>query len=723
MKSWIACASLGSALALALLAQQPAPARRPPAKAVAKAPVKPEETASLESTLGLKLGPPRPLRPQKDDQSTLSNGVRLLISENHELPVINIHVFVPAGSVSDPAGKAGLAEATAAIVRTGGTNSLTASALPDRLAELGVVIDSRATESRAQFWLQVPRYAFAEAAPIFRDLLVSPRLDPEALDTALGRMHEDIGQRSRNPVAGVVRIFRGRLYAPGSPFGRLPDYDSLDNIARADIEAFHRQYYAPQQAVIVVEGDITPSDARAKIQELFGSWKTTQPGTPPTVEQPKPTQSALLFADRDDVRVATFVLGHLGGRITDPDYPAMLLISDLLTTGTAARLPARVRAAGGWRAEWSASWEAGFERPGEFMIGAIVDPPFITQSIRIVKDELAKLREGVITDQELESARTHLLMQLALRYQASEDQARDRGAALFHGQPPDVLEQAFQGIVTLTKADVVRAAAKNLQTEQLVAVVGPSGLFDKPLSSISANVEAVDWKVQPARPMRPKTDAASIERGREMLARMQEAMGGRAKLEAIRDISVVQEGTTLLGERIENIKLTERWMHGGVYRQDQDYGGLNQVVFYNGKIAWIGRKGVVAPLPPGAVALVRTELFRLPFRLALSDKDPERQVADLGGNVLQITEGDAHGVRIYLDASTWLPQRLLYRVTLGEGASMAVEETLSDWKDFGGIKWPGKIATRKNGRRADDMTVSEAKFNTGLTAADMEKKP
>jgi hypothetical protein len=257
----------------------------------------------------------------------------------------------------------------------------------------------------------------------------------------------------------------------------------------------------------------------------------------------------------------------------------------------------------------------------------------------------------------------------------------------------------------------------------VVVVAGNSRLFDRQLTTISSKVEPVELSVQAARPLKQRTDPVSIERGRQALSKMQEAMGGQAKLAAIRDISIRLEGTTLISDKMANIKLWDRWMAGDVYRQDQEFGPIAQTIFYNGKIAWLGRRGAVSPLPAAGVSMVRTELFRFPFRLATSDQNPARQIADLGGGVLQITEGDVHGVRIYIDAGTGLPHRLTYRNDMGNGASMAVEETLSEWKDFDGIKFPTRITTRKNGRKADDLTAVEVKVNRALKLADLEKKP
>ena len=733
--TWLVCG-----LGWALLAQRqtvPSPAAKPKkaeaTKAAKTGAVKPvakttEEAAaglvSVESSsLGLRFGPIRPLVAQPDDEVTLPGGMRIVVSENREIPIINVYVLVPAGSIHDPAGKAGLAEATASVVGSGGTATLTASALQERLSQLGAALQSGVAETRAQFSFSVPSAAFDAAGPILRDLLAAPRLDPEAVDTVLGRLRETIGLRYQNPATAMMRLFRQRLYPADSPWARMPEYDSADSITRSDIEAFHRQYYRPERTVVAIEGDIAAAD-HAKAVGLFAEWKTATPaGTAPAaVEPPKPGPGAMLLADRDDLRSSALILGHLGGRVSDPDYPAMLLICDLLAAGPESRLPARVRAAGGWRAEWQASWDAGFDRPGEFAVRATFDSPFATQTITIVKGELAKLREGAITDQEIERVRTALLTRLAVRYEASADQARERAAARFHRLPPELMARTLQSLATLTRADVARAAARNLFPEQVVLVAGNAALFDKPLSSIAPKVEPVELTVKAALTAKTRSDPASFERGRLLLGKMREALGGEARLKAIRDISIRQEGLTVTGDQTMRVKLWDRWLAGNTYRQDQEIGAVNQTIFYNGKIAWIGRRGLVAPLPAAGVALVRSEIFRFPFRLALAGQDPGDQVADLGGNVLEVSI-DSQSVRIYLDPGTALPQRYSFRVDLGNGVSVSVDEALSEWKEFDGVKWPTRITTKKNGRRADELTVIEAKFNSALSVADLEKKP
>ena len=723
-------------LALVLAAQQsqrpPAIARGAAGKAAAKAISHTPETrgestttgTGPESSLGLRLGPSRPLRMPSDDETKLANGVRIFVSENREIPIVNVFALVAGGSASDQAGKEGLAEITAQVVRLGGTASLSASELEERLGQLGAIFESSVTASNAQFSLKIPSQSLAAALPILGQLLATPRLDPEAVDTVLGQMHEAIWRRNQSPAIALMRLFRRRLYNPATPWGRTPDYDTLDAVTRANIESFHRQYYRPSQAIIAIEGDIAVAEAKAKAQESFEAWRPAADAVSADAHAPPaPSVGGLLFADREDLRQSGIVVGHLGGRIGDADFAAMQLLCDILVAVPDGRLPARVRANGGWRADWSASWDAGHHRPGELTVLATLDSPFTTQAVTFVKEELSRLRQSGVTEQEVERTRTRLLTRLAVRYQSSAEQARERAVARFHGLPPDLLARTYQSLATLTAAEVGRAAARNLLTEQVVVVAGNSKLFDKQLATLGGKVEPVEMVSRSARPLSPRADAASLEKGRLVLARMQEALGGLARLEAIRNASIRLEGATLIGDRMSNVKLWDRWVQGDVYRQDQEFGAARRAIFYNWKIAWIGVPGSVSPLPAALVPVVRSEMFRILFRLALSDKVPSRQVADLGGGVLQITEGDSQGVRIYLDASTGLPQRILYRLDIGNGASVSAEESLSEWKDFDSIKWPTKLVAKKNGRRSDELTVTEAKFNGAMSAADLEKKP
>ncbi|MCC6537741.1 MAG: insulinase family protein [Bryobacterales bacterium] len=717
-----------------LLAQLAAPPAKPGGAGAAKAKAKTVVAKKAETSdavavsgdlsLGLRFGPPgsRGLRPLPAASFTLPNGVKVLTVENRESPMVHLFALVRAGAAAEPAGKTGLASIAARMVRTGGTAALAAPALEERLAALGVTLEATALDTRAQFVWRAPTDSFSDGAAILRDMLTAPRFDADAFDQSHEMAMSAVAERSSGPGLILSRVFREKVFGPASALSRQPGYDSLEKIAHADVVAFHRRHYRPEGTVIAIESDLSAAEMKLRIEGLFGAWKTAESeAAPATVEAPAPAPSASLsLADRAEARQSAVVIGHVGGRAADPDYGAMLLVCEMLN----ANLPRRVREAGGWRADWSAVWEPGFDRPGEFMVRALVEGPYTPQAIQIAKDEINRYRSGQFTDRELEVVRTGVLTRFALRLQATSDQLLERSLAEFYGVPADLPASTYTAVATATRADVAKAAAARLLPAQTIAVIGSASLFDKPLTTILARVEPIDLTI--ARPTSSKTqnDPESLARGKEALALMQKALGGADKLAAVQDASIRYEGTVAVNGTPTPLTVHDRWMQGDIYRQDQSLkNGVPRSFFYNGRIAWLGVPGYVDPMSPDTLAQVRGEIFRLLFRLALSDRDSKRQVAAPGGNVILVNEGDKYSVRIHVDPQTHLPQRLLSRWTLASGAVVSIEESLSNWKEFDGVQWPTHIETRRNGRKSDDVTVVEARFNSGLKAADLERKP
>jgi len=727
-----------SGLLLAQLAKPPAPPAAAtagkkklaaPAAAKKAAAEMPDNAAAVTGDMSLDLGfgapASRGLRPLPVSSFTLPNGVEIVTLENRDTPQVHLYVLVRAGASVEPAGKAGLAQITARMVRSGGTGDLTASALDDRLGAMGVTFEASALDSRAQFVWRSPADSFEEGATILRDLLTSPRFDADTFDQAHEAAMGAVAERNNGPGLILSRVFRERAFCAASAVARQPGYDSLEKISHAEAVAFHRQNYLPGSTVIAIESDLSAAAMKARVESLFGAWKPgagASPGGPGgALRTPEPEPAASLsFADRPEFRQSLFVIGHAGGRAADADFGAMLLLCEMMNTS----LPRRVCEAGGWGADWATVWEPAPDREGEFLVRAVVEGAYTTQAIQIAKDEIGRYRAGQFSDADLEKIRTGLLTRLAVRLQASSDQLFERALAEFYGLPADLPASPYRSVAIATKADVAKAAAARLQPAHSIAVIGSVSVFDKPLTTIAAKVEPIDLSIARPTSSKAQTDPESLARGKDAIALLQKALGSADKLASIQDLSIRYEGTVAVNGAPAPLTVHDRWIQGDVYRQDQAMKtGVPRSFFYNGRIAWLGVPGQVESMSPDTLAQVRSEILRLLFWLALSDRDPKRQVAAPGGNVILVNEGDKYSVRIAVDPKTNLPHRILSRWTLTSGAIVSIEESLSGWKEFDGVMWPTRIETRRNGPKSDDVTVVEARFNSGLKAADLERKP
>ena len=156
---------------------------------------------------------------------------------------------------------------------------------------------------------------------------------------------DGISRRNENKDAIAQRELRRILYGKDSPYGRLEEYDTVNAITRADLVAFHKMYYQPENVVLGVWGDFKAADMRALIEKEFGTWpKGGQPMPPvPEVEPGAKSRSGIYVIDKPDVNQSTVMIAALGGKRNDPDFYAASVLTQVLGGGFSSRLFNRVR--------------------------------------------------------------------------------------------------------------------------------------------------------------------------------------------------------------------------------------------------------------------------------------------------------------------------------------------------------------------------------------------
>jgi hypothetical protein len=170
-------------------------------------------------------------------------------------------------------------------------------------------------------------------------------------------------------------------------------------------------------------------------------------------------------------------------------------------------------------------------------------------------------------------------------------------------------------------------------------------------------------------------------------------------------------------------KQENRWIAPGHYRQSMQlpFGKID--VYYDGKTGWFNSPQGVMAIPPPIAKQVQEGLFRNPYTLLLSDRNPERTVAAVSENAVQITDKSGNSVRVDFDGSTGLPSKLTYKSIAMTGEPATVTEALSDYQPVGGIIRPRKLTIEQNGQKFADVTYTDTKINTGLTVEQISQKP
>jgi hypothetical protein len=294
----------------------------------------------------------------------------------------------------------------------------------------------------------------------------------------------------------------------------------------------------------------------------------------------------------------------------------------------------------------------------------------------------------------------------------------------FDGLPPDFFQRYQVALRALTAADVAKTIRERFRPDAHFAVAtGTGSLSAEPLSAAGLPVHPIDLTIAAPKPSQAVVDAESLAKGREWLARVQQAMGGADRLAAVRDYRIEASGTLYLSGRAVPVRTVERWIGPETYRQDQTFNAATLSVFYNGKIGWSSDGRGLAPLNAALASRVRGELFRLPFRLMLSDRAEGRTVAYQGSGVLYIQGEHDQSVRIFLNEETALPRRLVYLVAAPGGSRAPAEETLEDWRAVEGVTMPFRTTLKSGGVLTGTFAVTGIQFNSGLSLEDVERKP
>jgi hypothetical protein len=166
-----------------------------------------------------------------------------------------------------------------------------------------------------------------------------------------------------------------------------------------------------------------------------------------------------------------------------------------------------------------------------------------------------------------------------------------------------------------------------------------------------------------------------------------------------------------------------RWILPNHFRQLMELPFGKIEVYYDGKEGWFsGPQGMMA-VPPPVAKQVQGGMFRETFSLLLSDRDPERTIAAVGDNAIEISDKSGNSVRLDLDSATGRALKSTYRSVAMTGEPATVTETYSDFKEVAGVMLPHKSTIEQNGQKFGEVTIVDRKINTGLKVEDLAKKP
>jgi len=680
-------------------------------------------TASAPAYQQLKFPPLKPVKIPEIATFTLSNGMKLYLLENHELPLVSGVALIRTGNLFDPADKVGLAEITGRVLRTGGTKSKTGDEIDVELENRAASVESSIGETSGTVSFNALKENTDEVLAIFRDLLMEPEFRQDKIDLVKTQLRGMIARRNDDAASIASREFTEILYGRDTPYGRRLEYVHLERITRADLIAFHQRYFFPANVFLAVQGDFDTPAMKAKLEELFGGWSAKQPPVPPFPPVTASAAPGIYLAPKPDINQAFIRMGHLGGTLRDKDYPALEVAADILGGSFSSRLFKKVRTELGYAYNIGAAWSAAYDHPGLFRISVSTKSASAVDTVKVIREEVERLRTQEVTDQELRTAKDTVLNSFVFRFDSPSKLLSRLLTYEYYGYPKDFLFQYQKGIESVTKADVLRVAKQYWKPEHftIVAVANPAEL--NPPLTVLGEVKTIDLTIPEPKKQLAPASAASLEQGGKLLARTQQALGGADRLAAVRDMTQTVEISMTMGGNSMKAAQKVFWLAPSHLRQEQQLPFGKVIAYSDGVTGWLQTPQGVIPMPSPVVRQVQNELLRIWFSLALSDRNPNRTVNLAGNNTLEITDKTGASVRLQIDGASGMPLRLTYQSEQLAGAPVPVEEEFSDWREVNGVKLPFRVSITQGGKKFADAAVQEIRLNQGLKAEELSKKP
>jgi predicted Zn-dependent peptidase len=246
-----------------------------------------------------------------------------------------------------------------------------------------------------------------------------------------------------------------------------------------------------------VWGDFDSDEMITKIEEAFRGWEKVDFEFPQVPEVEYEFTQTVNVIRKDDVNQSNIYLGHIGGLRNNPDYFALILMNRILGSGFTSRLFKNVRSRKGLAYSVFGIYSANYDFPGIFYVGCQTKSQATVKAIRAMKEEVVKMTEALVTDEELALAKDSYLNSFVFNFDTRGEIVNRIMTYAYYGYPLDFLQRTKESIEKVTKQDILRVAQKHLRPQQTqILAVGRPQDFDEPLS-VFGDVRKIDITIPP----------------------------------------------------------------------------------------------------------------------------------------------------------------------------------------------------------------------------------
>jgi len=428
-------------------------------------------------------GPAPALTLPATEKFTLGNGLRVWLLEQHDVPLVQANLVVLSGASADVPGQFGAASMTAAMLDEGAAGKA-ALELADEVEFLGATLSTGASFDASTVRLSTPAAKLAEALGLMAAVALTPDFPAQDFDrlraerlTALLQARDDAGA-----LAGLA--FPRLLFGPEHRYGTSANGTeaSLEALGVADLRTFHRSHYRPDNAVLVVVGDVTASTLRPLVEARFGAWKAEAPAAAPfpVRTSPQPGKRQIYLVDKPGAAQSQIRVGLVGVPRSTPDYIALDVLNTILGGSFTSRLNTNLRETHGY--SYGAMSMFDMRRAaGPFFAASGVQTDKTAEALKEFFNELTAILRPV-PDDELTRFKNYAALSFPSEFETTGQLAGKLEQVAIYGLPDDVYTSYVRRTQAVTAADLTRVAKQYLLLDRMaVVVVGDLKSIEAPI--------------------------------------------------------------------------------------------------------------------------------------------------------------------------------------------------------------------------------------------------
>ncbi len=438
---------------------------------------------TVDRTKPPELGPPPRVSLPPIVTRQLANGLRLMIVEQHELPLADFVLIIGSGGTADPAGKTGVANLTAAMLREGTTTRKSLD-IADQTSFLGISLFPQASWESSTLSLHTPTAQLDSSLALFADVALHPSFPANEFERIKkNRLTELLQLRDQGPAIANL-VFPAILYGNAHPYGSplIGTEATVTPLTTADLQSYYQANFKPNNATLIVVGDVNPNQVEQKISSLLGGWQRGDVPQLTYVEPPKSSATTIYLVDKPGAAQSSFRIGAVGVPRSTKDYFALTVMNTILGGSFTSRLNQNLREARGYT--YGAASRFDMRRAaGPFTASAEIVSAKSDSALLEFMKELNGIRQSVPGD-ELSRAKRYLQLQLPGNFETTQQIAAALVPVALYGLPLDYYNNYVQNIEAVTQADVARVAQQYINPGSLaIVIVGDRKTIEQALKS------------------------------------------------------------------------------------------------------------------------------------------------------------------------------------------------------------------------------------------------